>query len=151
MPNFLSTCAAVFCLTVCGTAQNINVAESAKQPGDPLRYTITLASPPKGTISQIYVSFHLTTPEHGDQKGLPINFDLTKFSPTSSPTEYKVDDVTPNAMSGTYRLTTIQLRLQGGGIRDYSYPADFKQDNKIDIDNSAKDVFPNIKSVMPSH
>lgn len=145
---FLS--AAVMLLTIAATAQSISVAESPKRPGDPIRYTITLDGPVKGTVTTIYVSFKLTTKAHDNQKGLQGNFDLSKFT-VSSPTEYRIDDVVPGVMSGTYLLSAIQFRTADGDTRNYSFPEDFKQENKVVIDNPAKNIFPNIKSVLPSH
>ena len=137
-------------LTTAAVGQGMNVAESAKQPGDPVRYTLTLDAPVKGVVNVIFLSFSLKTPERADQKGLPVNFDLRKFKPISSDV-YQIDDTIPEVMTGTYHLESIQLRTQEGGIRGYSYPADFKQDITIKIDTDKKDVFPNIKSVEPSH
>jgi hypothetical protein len=137
-------------LTTVAVGQNMNVAESAKEPGDPLRYTVALDGPVKGTVNTIYLSFYLTTAERADQKGLPENFDLARFR-QMSPVEYQVDDSVPHAMSGTYLLKSVQLRTAEGGIRNYSYPTDFKQENKVKIETREKDVFPNIKSVEPSH
>jgi len=137
-------------LAIAAMGQGVSISESPKKPGDPLRYTITLDSPVKGTVNQVYVSFGLTTGIKEDQKDLPQVIELTKFV-EASPTEYKVDGLVPHVMSGTYLLNTIQLRTKEGGIRIYSYPADFKQENKITVENPEKNIFPNIKSVAPSH
>jgi hypothetical protein len=137
-------------LTTAAVGQGMNVAESAKQQGDPIRYTLTLEAPVKGVVNVIYLSFNLKTPERPDQKGLPVSFDLHKFKPIS-PTVYQIDDNIPEVMSGTYQLESIKLRTQEGGARGYSYPGDFKQDITIKVETDKKDVFPNIKSVEPSH
>jgi len=149
MRNLLALAIALL-LTTAAVGQGMAVAESAKEPGDPLRYTITLDGPVKGTVNTVYLSFALTTAVRADQKGLPENFDLSKFRQIS-PTEYKVDDTVPHAMSRTYLLKSVQLRTAEGGIRSYSYPADFKQENTVKIETHEKDIFPNIKSVEPSN
>jgi hypothetical protein len=58
------------------SAQNMNVAESAKQPGDPLRYPVTLDAPVKGTVTAIILTFSLATEVRKDQQGLMEQFGL---------------------------------------------------------------------------
>lgn len=137
-------------LAVSAVGQGLSVTEAPKKPGDVVRYTINFDKAVGDTVSQFYLSFHLISDPHGDQKGLPSDFDLTKFNP-KSPTEYEVEGTIPDAMSGTYLLGTVQVRTAGGGIRSYTYRTDFAQENKIRVENGAKDIFPNIKSVTPSH
>ena len=137
-------------LTIAAIGQGMNVAESAKHPGDPIRYTITLEGPVKGTVSTIYMNFLLKTGAREDQKGLLTTFQLSRFKQNSS-VEYQVDESVPEVMSGTYQLTQVQLRTKEGAIRNYDYPTDFKQENTVKIDTHEKDIFPNIKSVEPSH
>lgn len=137
-------------LTTTAIGQGMKIAESAKQPGDPIRYTITLDGPVKGTVNTIYLNFNLKTAVREDQNGLHTSFALSRFKQVS-PVEYQVDDSIPQAMSGTYQLGSVQIRTSEGGIRDYGYPADFKQENTIKIETHEKDIFPNIKSVEPSH
>jgi hypothetical protein len=137
-------------LAVSAMGQGLSVTESPKKPGDIIRYTINFEKAVGDTVSLVYLTFHLTTDPHGDQKGLPSTFDVTKFN-QKSPTEYEVEGTIPNAMSGTYLLGSVQVRTSGGGIRNYAYPTDFAQENKIRVENAAKDIFPNIKSVTPSH
>jgi len=144
--NFLT----VLTLATVALAEGLNVAESAKKPGDPLRYTISLESPIKGTVGVIYVNFKLQSHEREDQQGLQASFDLSKFT-KSGPAEYKIDDVVPKVMSGTYRLESIQFRTNEGGTMNYAYPKDIKQENLVKIDNDDKDIFPKIKSVNPTH
>lgn len=140
----------VMLLAMAALGQGLNVAESAKKPGDPLRYTITLDSPVKGTVNTVYLSFTLNSPQRADQKGLQTAFSTSKFKEVS-PTEYQIDDSVPAVMSGTYLLNSIQFRTSNGAIGNYGYPQDFKQENTIKIDTPAENIFPNIKSVTPSH
>jgi len=141
---------AMMLATAAALGQGLNVAESAKKPGDPLRYTVTLDSPVKGTVNIIYIGFTLTSAEREEQRGLLTSFSISKFKAVS-PTEYQIDDSVPTAMSGTYLLNSVQFRTQDNAIGNYSYPKDFKQENTIKIETQEKNIFPNIKSVTPSH
>jgi hypothetical protein len=138
----------LFAFASFASAQNMNVAESAKQPGDPLRYTITLDAPVKGAVTTIILSFSLVTDVQKGQEGLQQDFSLMAFKQISS-VQYQVEGVTPASMSGTYQLKQIQFRTSGG-IRNYEFPTDFKQEVKLKIETPEKDVFPKIKSVEPT-
>ncbi|MFZ0864647.1 MAG: hypothetical protein WAN18_28585, partial [Candidatus Sulfotelmatobacter sp.] len=70
MRNFLMFGFAMMLATAAALGQGLNVAESAKKPGDPLRYTVTLDSPVKGTVNIIYIGFTLTSAEREEQRGL---------------------------------------------------------------------------------
>jgi hypothetical protein len=137
MRNFLFCLVVSLIVTAAAMGQGLNVAESPKKPGDPLRYTIILDSPVKGNVNVIYVSMALTTDPRGDQKGLASNFELSKFKKVS-PTEYEIDDVVPLVMSGTYLLNSIQFRTTEGAIGNYSYQKDFKQANSIRVESGGK-------------
>jgi len=149
MRNLLVFGLATILATATAVGQGLNVAESAKRPGDPLRYTITLDRPVKGEVNIVYVGFGLTSAIREDQRGLPTSFQTSKFRAVS-PTEYQVDDSVPTAMSGTYLLGYVQFRTKDGAIGQYDYPKDFKQENTIKVETGDKDIFPNIKSVAPS-
>jgi hypothetical protein len=130
-------------------AQSMNVAQSPKQPDKQLSYTVTLDAPIKGDVTQIYLSFSLVTAVRPDQQGLEQNFDIMSFDKLSD-VQYRVYGERPRAMSGTYQLKGIQFRTSGG-IRNYAYSTDFKQEIKLDIDTHETDIFPDIKSVEKSH
>jgi hypothetical protein len=130
--------------------QGLSVAESSKKPGDIIRYTIKFEKPLGEDVQLIDLGFNLITERHEDQKGQPEQFDLTNLIP-KSPTEYEVEGAIPNVMSGTYLLRSVQVRTKGGAVRNYSYPTDFAQENRVRVESGTKDIFPNIKSVTPSH
>ena len=71
----------------------------------------TLDSPVKGTVNAVFLTFGLTTGIKEDQKGLPQAIELTKFV-QASPTEYKVDDLVPHVMSGTYLLNAAAFLMR---------------------------------------
>jgi len=112
MRNVLVFCTAVL-LTTAAIGQGMNVAESAKQPGDPLRYTLTLEGSVKGTVNVIYLSFALKTGVREDQKGLPQSFDLSKFKQIS-PVECKRPEWTALTIGmghfSVQRVTLDQVR-----------------------------------------
>jgi len=132
------------------SAQNMNIAESPKKPGDTLRYTIILDGPVKGTVLSLAVGFDLKTDPKSEQKGLNRNFGLRKFRKVSD-TQYEVEGTIPEVISGVYLLIFVQIQTQEGGVRTYNYPDDLKQEIRIKIETSEKDIFPNIKSIEPAH
>lgn len=138
-----------FAFATLAAAQTVNTVEENDRPDKQLSYTVTLDAPVKGTVTTIYLSFRLISDERPNQQGLETNFDLSTFKKNSD-VQYEVTGERPHTMTGTYRLNAIQLRT-GGGIRNYAYPQDFKQEVTVQIDTPEKDIFPNIKSVEPSH
>jgi hypothetical protein len=131
-------------------AQNVNIAESPKKAGDPIRYTLVLDGPVKGTVVAIVFSFQIKSDVKTDQKGLITVFAIDNFKQLAE-NKFEVEGVIPQVATGKYQLGSVQLRIKEGGIRTFVFPDDLKQEIALSIENSEKGIFPNVKSIESTH
>jgi hypothetical protein len=136
-------------LATVAMAQNVNVAQSSYRPGDTLRYTIALEGPVVGTVNGVLLQFGLVGAGQDGQKGLNTVLQIDSFKALSK-VQYEIDGKIPEVVSGTYQLTTIQVRTAEGGLRSYALGPDFHDDIRIRIDTPQQNLFPRIRSVQPA-
>jgi hypothetical protein len=111
--------------------------------GDTLHYVVTFDDDPTFTSVTLYFSTSATPPE---QPGLSQNFSINqtqKLGPGKFEVEGKIPD---SAVTGTYRLATVQPRIPPSGVKDYDATSFHES---FDVENPAMYKFPPLKDVKP--
>ena len=113
------------------------------KPGDTLRYVVTFDGDPNLDSVNIYLASQAVNP---DQSGLSNGFNIGR-SKKIGPGTFEVEGEVPgNAASGTYQLSSVNVRIGQFGAKGYD-ARQFRE--SILLDNSSKYEFPALKSVAP--